>query len=164
MHTSNYESFSLSLEGVQKKAVVSEILRTNAKAEQFGMVLTQQDALALVETRNEALRDFGRVEFGGGILVKLIAAFYDSPYLWQQNYAETLHELLEIFYEFKNETLDTIGDDDLLALMRELFDGPCGGATELLRGRELDKLARSAKCLFDDVEDEDDEDDEDQEW
>lgn len=38
-----------------------------------------------------------------GIIGKLIYAFYDSPYITIKNYQETLNDLLEVFYYYKNE-------------------------------------------------------------
>lgn len=52
------------------------------------------------------------------------------------NYVETLHELIEIFYFYKNETLDLISDDELIKFMKNSFDGKCQGSLELLSGRE----------------------------
>jgi hypothetical protein len=62
-----------------------------------------------------------------------------------QNYAETLHELIEMFYYYKNETLDLISDDDLIKFMHKAFDGICHGSLELLYGRELAKMAKNLR-------------------
>ncbi len=102
-------------------------------------------ALALVETRSHALKENGRIEFGGGVIDKIINEFCNSPYLSMHNYEETLHELLEIFYYYKNETLDLIGDEKLIRYMKNAFDGACQGSLELLSGRELYKLARNLR-------------------
>ena len=45
-----------------------------------------------------------------------------------------INEMHEIFYHIKNETEDKIIDDSLIKLMREYFEGPCGGSSELLKG------------------------------
>ena len=37
-----------------------------------------------------------------GVIEKIILAFCDSPYISMHNYEETIHELLEIFYYYKN--------------------------------------------------------------
>lgn len=36
-------------------------------------------------------------------------------------YADTLTELMELFYQFKNETLDLVNDEELLNFMEEQF-------------------------------------------
>ena len=105
---------------------VRDILATNDQSAQYAMTLSERDAADLLENAT------GRVEIGGGSVRRLIDRLVDSPYLWQGNYAQTLNELLAVFYAIKNEAQDSLGDDDLLALMKELFDGPCGGSTEYL--------------------------------
>ena len=122
------------------------ILACNEQTAAAGLTLTPAQAAALAQTRAESLRRTGRVEFGGGITQALIRAFCDSPYLTRENYAGTLGELTEIFYAFKNETLDAVTDAELLEKMRALFDGPCGGSTELLAGRELPDFARKVRA------------------
>lgn len=62
---------------------------------------------------------------------------------------ETLHDLLEMFYNYKNETLDLLSDDDLLDYMKKNFDGKCQGSVELLSGRELANMARNKRHLID---------------
>ena len=71
--------------------------------------------------------------------------FSSSPYVSPDNYLETLHELIEIFYYFKNETLDLISDDNLIRFMKKCFDGRCGGSLEILRSRDLEEMARSIR-------------------
>jgi hypothetical protein len=93
----------------------------------------------------QALSNSGRVEFGGGIIEKLITAFCNSPFLSQGNYAETLNELVETFYYFKNDSLDSISDDELIAIMRRYFDMNCRGSIELLQSRELETLAHNIR-------------------
>ena len=129
---------------IQKQAV-NEIMKCNDMTVKFGLILTETQALELVETRSYALKQNGRIEFGGGVIDKIISEFCDSPYISMNNYNETLHELLEIFYYFKNETLDLMSDDDLIKYMKNAFDGICQGSIELLSGRELYKLARNLR-------------------
>ena len=68
----------------------------------------------LAASRFSALKKTGRIEFGEGILPKLIQRFLDSPYLIQNTYEETLTQLQELFYELKNETKEHLSDDELL--------------------------------------------------
>lgn len=128
-----------------KKQAVSEIMQCNRITEKYALVLTEQQAAELVETRTDSLKKTGRIEFGGGIIDKLIKEFCDSPYISQYNYAETLQELIDIFYYYKNETLDQISDDDLIKYMKKCFDGKCQGSLDLLKFRELNKMARNIR-------------------
>lgn len=140
-------AFELSLFGgaLVEKQAVNEVMKCNDLTVKFGLVLTEAQALALVETRSLALKENSRIEFGGGVIDKIINEFCDSPYLSMHNYEETLHELLETFYYYKNETLDLMSDDDLVKYMKNAFNGICQGSLELLSGRELYKLARNLR-------------------
>lgn len=129
---------------IQKQAV-TEIEKCNHFTARFGLILSHLDAVELVETRNLALKSSGRIEFGGGIIEKIIKKFCDSPYISRHNYVETLHDLTETFYFYKNETLDLISDDDLIQFMKSCYDGKCHGSLELLSGRELANMARSLR-------------------
>jgi len=129
---------------VQKQAV-NEIIKCNDFTADYGLALTTAQVLELVETRGRALNANGRVEFGGGVIDKVIKEFCDSPYISTYNYEQTLHELIEMFYYYKNETLDLISDDDLIKFMKTAFDGTCQGSLELLAGRELDRFARNLR-------------------
>lgn len=132
-----------------QKQAVSEILQCNSATEQYALTLTEQQAAELVETRSCSLKNTGRIEFGGGVIDRIIKEFCDSPYISQNNYTETLHELIEIFYYFKNETLDLMSDDELMRFMKKCFDGNCQGSLDLLKYRELEKIARNIRYGYD---------------
>lgn len=132
---------------IQKQATY-EIEKCNDFTANYGLVLTDQQAVELVQTRTNALNLNGRIEFGGGIINKIIKEFCDSPNISMYNYTKTLHELIEVFYYYKNDTLDLISDDDLLKFMKESFDGVCQGSLELLSGRELTKLAHNLRYSY----------------
>ena len=148
---------------VQKQAV-DEILKCNDYTFRFGLALSYQNAIELIEMRTMSLKRYGRVEFGGGVINKIIKEFCDSPYISKHNYVETLHELIDIFYFYKNETLDLISDDELIKFMKSSFDGKCQGSIELLSERELDKMAHNLRYAPDCSGDNEGEDDEDCEY
>jgi hypothetical protein len=137
--------FSLIPNAVAQQFAVTEIIRCNQETARYGLVLKESEAAELAETRSEALAKFGRIEFAGGVLNKLIMEFCDSPYLNQSSYAETLNELVETFYYFKNETLDELDDDELIARMKQAFNHSCRGSVELMRARDLEILARGVR-------------------
>lgn len=130
---------------LMQRQAVDEILKCNDYTFRFGLTLSRQNAIELVETRTLSLKRYGRVEFGGGVISKIIKEFSDSPYISMYNYVKTLHELIEIFYFYKNETLDLISDDELIKFMKNFFDGKCQGSLELLSEQELDKMARNLR-------------------
>ena len=99
----------------------------------YGLPLTAEALSRLWEQRGEALRRSGRVEFGESVLPELVRAFCDSPYAEDGTWEETLGELVELFYQFKNDF--PIPDGDLLSAMRRVYDGPAHGTAELLADR-----------------------------
>lgn len=139
----NMAIFSSSL--IQKQAI-NEIIKCNDFTEEYGLVLTLDQAAQLVDTRFESLSANGRIEFGGGVIDKIIKEFCDSPYVNRFNYAETLEELLRIFYFYKNETLELLSDDELIEFMKDSFNNTCCGSIELLAEREMDKMANNLRC------------------
>ena len=52
------------------------MLQTNRTTEQFGLVLTEEDARLILEERNNLLREQKRVEFKEGIAAKIIYEFF----------------------------------------------------------------------------------------
>ena len=143
----SFELINVSSFLIQKQAV-DKVVKCNDFTLRFGLSLSRKDALELVKTRTRTLKEYGRIEYGGGVIDKIIKAFCDSPYIYQHNYVETLHELIKIFYFYKNETLDLISDDELIKFMKNSFDGKCQGSLELLSGRELDKMARNLRAGY----------------
>lgn len=131
------------------KQAIDEIVKCNKVTSHYGLVLSTSEAVELVETRTEALKYNGRIEFGGGVIEKMVMEFCDSPFISQNNYAFTLHELIETFYYFKNESDDKISDDELISLMKKYFDNNCHGSIELLQNRELEILAHNIRYDID---------------
>ena len=124
---------------------VQKVMDMNQKTERFGLSLTQEDAKLLVERKMECLKEQQRVEFGETILSKLIDTFCDSPYISQNDYVDTISGLQEIFYLYKNESLDVLTDDELLEFMKKAFDGKCQGSLEYLEETVLEEFARNIR-------------------
>ncbi len=142
------EMFGMTLWGANKLSAAEELRDCNVYTVRYGLTLTDQQIQTLVDKRFEALTRTGRVEFGLGITKMLIEAFCDSPYIDQANYEETMMELLDSFYYFKNESEDRIPDDELIAFMRLQFDTTCQGSVEFLNGTLLEGLSRNARYGF----------------
>ena len=118
------------------------LLACNEYTRRYGLTLTAEDAAMLTETQREALRTAGRVEFTGGAVEKIVTEFAASPYITQASFAATLAALTELFYTFKNEMSDLIGDEALIKYMRRAFDVECSGSVEALAADALPELAR----------------------
>ncbi|MEG2659764.1 MAG: DUF6323 family protein [Oscillospiraceae bacterium] len=128
-----------------QKYAVQQIVECNEFTAQYGLALTQTQAVMLASTRAASLTANGRVEFGGGVIDKIIKEFCDSPYISMANYTDTLNELIDMFYAYKNDALDLITDDELIKFMHTAFDGVCQGSLDLLSGRELAQMASNLR-------------------
>ena len=130
------------------RAQVAQILDTNQWTGKYGLVLSKEDAKELMEKRRQTLRETKRVEFGKGILPKIIYEFCDSAYIHQSDYAETLAKLQEIFFHYKNEMMDEISDEELLHFMKEQFETICEGDLDYLAGTCLSIFAQAVRAGY----------------
>jgi len=137
--------FSLMPVDLQKLQMMAELRECNDLTMKYGLFLSEQQILDLTERRFAALKDTGRIEFGQGIIKKIIEQFCDSPYIMQKNYVDTILELQDSFYYFKNESMDRISDDELIEFMKRHFDGICQGSLEYLSGTTLEDLCRNTR-------------------
>ncbi len=124
------------------------VLDTNAQTADFDLVLTPQEAQVLLAERQSVLKHERRVEFGEGILPKLILTFCSSRYITQESYVPTLARLQEIFFLYKNELADEITDDELLGFMQEQFETICCGDLDYLEGTCLDIFAQAVRAGY----------------
>ncbi len=124
----------------RKKIEIANIKKCNELTSKYGLTLSDRQIFNLLEKRKEILIDTGRIEFRGGVIEKIIKEFCNSPYINKENYERTLYELIEMFYEYKNETMDLVTDDELIEFMKKSFDGVCKGDTEYLSGTIMYKM------------------------
>ena len=134
------EDSYLEIVNKRKQIEIANIKKCNEYTNQYGLLLSENQISNLLERRKETLKETGRIEFREGIVDKLIKEFCDSPYINKENYAETLYELIEIFYEYKNETMELIADDELIEFMKKSFDGICQGDLEYLSGTVMYRM------------------------
>lgn len=140
----------LLLQNTIKNKIVSEICKVNDDIKEYGLFITKEDAKELVCTRNKALMKNGRVEFKETIIMEIIKKFSPSPYIMKSNYRDIFCELVEIFYEYKNETLEVLGDEELIDAMVDYFNNYCQGSIELLEGKALYKVAENVRMGLND--------------
>lgn len=131
---------------VSERNQMEALKNTNEYTCQFGLCLGEQDIRELMTLRRECLSCQQRVEFGKGVLEKLIYAFCDSDYIYQENYVDTLMRLQDIFYLYKNESMDELTDDELINFMRTAFEGECQGSLEYLEETCLEGFARDVRA------------------
>lgn len=143
------QRFDMTVVNMQKLQTAAELRACNEITLKYGLSLSEEQIQNIVNKRFEALKDTGRIEFGHGILKKLIAEFCDSPYIMQDNYEDTILELQDSFYYFKNESNDLIPDEELISYMRNCFDGICQGSLEYLNDVTLEDLCHSKRFGYD---------------
>lgn len=129
----------------QQKQEIEKVLECNNKTTKYGLLLSEEEANRLMVSRKASLTENQRVEFGEGILPKIIHCFCASQYINQDNYADSLEQLQEIFYLFKNETEDKLTDDELIDFMVQQFEEVCCGDFDYLSATCLERYARAIR-------------------
>ena len=137
------DSLFPALRQAQKAAMAETLRKTNSLTERYGLSLSETQIAALTDARVSSLLDTGRVETGEGILPKLIYAFCDSPFLFRDEYCQTLAALQDLFYTFRNELEDALSDDELIQAMQRLYNGPGQGSLEYLENATVSDLYRA---------------------
>ncbi len=133
---------------LQQETQLAKVMEMNRVTEKYGLVLSEEDAKLIVAERANALQEQRRVEFGGGIVPRIIEEFCDSDFIGQNNYVDTMIRLQEIFYLYKNEMQDEITDDELLHLMKEQFETICFGDLDYLEGTCLNIFSQAIRAGY----------------
>lgn len=129
----------------QEQTAFLKLQDCNQYTSKFGIEISEEDAKVLLVEHKDVLKEQERIEFGESILPKLLYTFCDSPYMYQDNYLEMVIRLQEIFYLYKNESMDDVSDDELLDIMKEYFDGVCQGSLDYLEETCLTGFARRVR-------------------
>lgn len=114
------------------KNEMREILNCNDFSKEYGLILSKEQVLDIINTKNNSLKDNGRVEFDKSVISLIIKEFCSSNYIEAVKYVETINELIELFYYYKSETFDILTDDELIEYMKDEFNGKCQGSIDLL--------------------------------
>ena len=142
----------------QLAARVQQLLKTNEVSQRFGLSLREEQITSLIQAEGESLRAAGRLEFGEGILPRLIHTFCDSPYINRETFSDILHSLQELFYLYHNELDDVLTDDELLEAMSKLYNGKAQGSIEYLENIAVCHLLEALRSDCMDSEDDRDDD------
>lgn len=113
-----------------------------AKAASHGLILTEQDTEYLLAENRVLLHRSHRLAFGKNAAVTLAEKFSQSAYISKRDFLDVVTELTEFFYEMKNETQESIGDDELIDELFDEFEHRCGGSVELTMSRMENRLLR----------------------
>lgn len=114
------------------ESYANELLKINEQINEQGLGITLEDAKQIINTRDKVLNNYGRVELSLQATEKIMKLFSYSSFINQNNYVGSINDLQETFYYLRNETKDKISDDELIELMKDLFENSCEGSIELL--------------------------------
>lgn len=89
----------------QTKRLESQILALRDRAISYGLVISQKDASAIAAVGVEQLHEQERVEFAQSAVVKIISKFMESGYISQQDFVETISELIGISTRSRRKAL-----------------------------------------------------------
>lgn len=107
------------------------IQKTNLVTKEKGLILTHKEIEELIINKNEILDNLSRIEVTP-IIDKIIYEFYDSPYIDNDNYFETINSLVEIFYIYEDKFGNKLSIEEIIKYLRDTFDNKVNGVVELL--------------------------------
>lgn len=132
--------------GLSLQQEEKELLALGKVTKPFGLYLTEEEAREVAVQHREALKKARRVEFDNGPAELLARTFCFSIHLSREEWAGAFETLTELFYLAKNETWDRVGDEELVKLLFEAFEGGCNGSFELLESEMLPQLGRFVRA------------------
>lgn len=135
-------SFNL-LDPFSKDKGSLELLEANHELKRHNYALTASDAAQILIARSRTLSNQGRVELNLSVTKDLIKRLSESDYITQENFVDTVNDLYEIFHLIKNFTSDYVGDDEVIDAIMNFYNGVCGGSSELLAGKGVDKILQN---------------------
>ena len=122
-------------------------------AREVGLALTTQEIEMIARTEEECLAESRRVCFGEGTSTRLMHAFASSPY-FGVDIANVLSDLIEAFYEVREDVPAQICDSEIIEALRNSFEGEAAGdaglAVSLVRESISAALAQSPYEIADD--------------
>ena len=150
-------NFGLSLiKTAEDRKFIEQLVDLNVKAQNYGLIINESIAREIAILRGEALVENERVEINSDAVARLTSAFLESRYINQEDLAQTIGEIMNIFYHIKNETENLISDDDLISEMLKVFVETCFGSLEIMQSKGLEKILRKYKfndtAIWDDYE------------
>lgn len=132
----------ISLENISIRPIETELLELNSVSENYGLVLTEEEAHSLSAMRNRSVKENDRVEIGSGAVPEIVKKFCTSRFVTQENYAYILEEVTYLFYFIKTETDDRISDSELIDELFGRFELECRGSIDTLENRECERIIR----------------------
>ena len=110
----------------------NEILDLNEKSQIYGLTLNKEDVKEIINSRDNTLKSYGRIELDIGITKMIIENLYKSQYTDKDDYVYAINDLHEVFYYLKNETLDQISDIEIIEIIDEVYNN-CSGRIDIVQ-------------------------------
>ena len=115
-------SLNSNLEVIQEQ----ELLDLNENSSAYGLTLNKEDIKEIINSRNNTLKSYGRIELDINVTKIIIENLYKSQYTDRDDYVELINDLQEVFYYLKNETLDQISDIEIIEIIDEFYNNSSG--------------------------------------
>ena len=131
------KSLNLNLQITQE----NEILDLNEKSQIYGLTLNKEDVKEIINSRDNTLKNYGRIELDIGITKMIIENLYKSQYTDKDDYVYAINDLHEVFYYLKNETLDQISDIEIIEIIDEVYNN-CSGRIDIVQ-EKCEEFAKS---------------------
>ena len=119
-----------------------------------GCDLSNREVEEVVRAEAACLTESGRICFGEGVSARLIRAFSDSAY-FTGNVANTLMDLVESFYELRDDLPAQVTDQEIVEALRDCFDGEAAGDVGLALSLSKDSLSSCEGIRAYEITDED---------
>ena len=103
------------------------------------IVLTKENVLELINNKNNALKEIGRIDITNSILENIILTFTDSSFIDKNNYMYIFLSLTEIFLCYENIFSKKISSEELLKYLKDEFEKN-EGSIELISTISLERL------------------------
>ena len=119
----------------------NEILDLNEKSQIYGLTLNKEDVKEIINSRDNTLKNYGRIELDISITKMIIENLYKSQYTDKDDYVYAINDLHEVFYYLKNETLDQISDIEIIEIIDEFYNN-CSGRIDIVQ-EKCEEFAKS---------------------
>lgn len=103
------------------------------------IVLKKENVLELINNKNSALKEIGRIDITNSILENIILTFTDSSFIDKNNYMYIFLSLTEIFLCYENIFSKKISSEELLKYLKDEFEKN-EGSIELISTISLERL------------------------
>ena len=110
----------------------NEILNLNEKSQMYGLSLNKEDVKEIINSRDNTLKSYGRIELNISITKMIIENLYKSQYTDKDDYVYAINDLHEVFYYLKNETLDQISDIEVIEIIDDIYNN-CSGRIDIVQ-------------------------------